>query len=116
VVETERGERFTRAGRFALGAEGRLVDGQGHAVLGQDSRPIAVAPGDTRIEILGDGTIRSENGVLGRLRVVRFADEQRLKAEGNRHFAAEGQDPQEVERPGLVQGAWKAPTSRASWR
>ena len=105
AIETERGERFTRAGRFALGAEGRLVDQEGNAVLGQDSRPIAVAPGDTRIEILGDGTLRSENGVLGRLRVVRFADEQALKAEGNRHFAAEGQEPQEVERPGLVQGA-----------
>jgi flagellar basal-body rod protein FlgF len=55
--------------------------------------------------------------VLGRLRVVRFADEQRLKAEGNRHFAAEGQDPQEVERPGLVQGApGGLQRARASWR
>jgi flagellar basal-body rod protein FlgF len=105
AVETARGERFTRAGRFALGGDGRLVDGEGNAVLGQDSRPIAIAPNDTRIEILGDGTIRSENGVLGRLRVVRFADDQALKAEGNRHFAAEGQEPQEVARPGLVQGA-----------
>lgn len=105
AVETERGERFTRAGRFALGADGRLVDGEGQAVLGQDSRPIAISPGDTRIEILGDGSIRSENGALGRLRVVRFADEQALRAEGDRHFAAEGQDPQEVDRPGLVQGA-----------
>lgn len=105
AVETARGERWTRAGRFALGADGKLVDGEGNAVLGQDSRPIAVSPGDTQIEILGDGTIRSENGVLGRLRVVRFANEQALKAEGDRYLAAEGQDPQEVDRPGLVQGA-----------
>jgi flagellar basal-body rod protein FlgF len=44
AVEDRRGERFTRAGRFALGADGRLVDGEGNAVLGQDSRPVAVAP------------------------------------------------------------------------
>jgi flagellar basal-body rod protein FlgF len=105
AVETPRGERYTRAGRFALAADGRLVDQQGHAVLNSNGQPIAIAPNDTRIEIQGDGAIRSENGVLGRLRVVRFEDEQALRAEGDRLFDAAGQDPQEVARPALVQGA-----------
>jgi len=105
AVETERGERFTRAGRFALGSDGRLVDQEGNAVLNTQSQPIAIAPNDTRIEIQGDGTIRSENGVLGRLRVVSFADDQALLAEGARHFNANGQQPEEVARPGVVQGA-----------
>lgn len=105
AVETDRGERFTRAGRFALGSDGRLVDQEGNAVLNTQSRPIAIAPNDTRIEIQGDGTIRSENGVLGRLRVVRFEDDQALLAEGTRHFNANGQQPEEVARPGIVQGA-----------
>ncbi len=105
VVETPRGERYTRAGRFALGAGGQMVDQTGAPVLNTDSRPIAIAPNDTRIEILGDGTIRSENGVLGRMRIVRFADEQALRAEGERHINADGQDPEEVRRPNLVQGA-----------
>ncbi|MEI6160534.1 MAG: flagellar basal-body rod protein FlgF [Roseococcus sp.] len=105
VVETSRGERYTRAGRFAIGADGQLVDQTGAAVLNTDSRPIAVAPNDTRIEIQGDGTIRSENGVLGRLRIVRFADDQGLRAEGDRHLDAAGQDPEEIARPQVVQGA-----------
>lgn len=105
AVETARGERFTRAGRFALGQDGRLVDQQGHAVLNANGQPIAIAPGDTRIEIQGDGTIRSENGVLGRLRVVRFENEQALRAEGDRLFDPAGQDPQDVARPQVVQGA-----------
>jgi len=105
VVETPRGERYTRAGRFAIGADGQLVDGSGALVLNTDSRPIAVRPNDTRIEVRGDGTIRSENGVLGRLRVVRFADEQGLRAEGDRHFNAAGQAPEEIARPQVVQGA-----------
>ncbi|UPY34904.1 flagellar basal-body rod protein FlgF [Sediminicoccus sp. KRV36] len=105
VVETPRGERYTRAGRFALGADGQLLDQTGAPVLNTDSRPIALSANDTRIEIRGDGTIRSENGVLGRLRIVRFADEQALLAEGDRHISAGGQAPEEVARPQVVQGA-----------
>ena len=105
AVETPRGERFTRAGRFSIGGEGRLEDAQGNAVLGAEGRPIAIGPADTRIEILGDGTIRSENGVLGRIRVVRFADEQALRAEGDRLFDAAGQAPEDVARPAVVQGS-----------
>ncbi|MFL1462816.1 flagellar basal-body rod protein FlgF [Roseococcus sp. DSY-14] len=104
-VETPRGERFTRAGRFTIGADGRLSDNEGNAVLGTEGRPIAVSPADTRIEILGDGTVRSENGVLGRLRVVRFANEQALRAEGDRLFDAAGQAPEEVARPAVLQGS-----------
>ena len=105
VIETPRGERYTRAGRFAIGADGQLMDSSGALVLNTDSRPIAVGANDTRIEVRGDGTIRSENGVLGRLRIVRFADEQGLRAEGDRHFDAAGQAPEEIARPQLVQGA-----------
>jgi flagellar basal-body rod protein FlgF len=104
-VETARGERFTRAGRFGLAPDGRLVDQQGHPVLNTNGQPIAFAPNDTRIEILGDGTIRSENGVIGRLRVVRFEDDQALRAEGDRLFDPDGQAPEDVPRPQVLQGA-----------
>ncbi|MCU0886436.1 MAG: flagellar hook basal-body protein [Rubritepida sp.] len=105
TVETPRGERYTRAGRFALGQDGRLLDHHGHAVLNANGLPIAFAPNDTRIEILGDGTIRSENGVIGRIRVVRFEDEQAMRAEGDRLFDPAGQDPEDVPRPQVIQGA-----------
>ncbi len=106
AVETPRGERFTRAGRLTLDAGGRISDAEGNAVLGADGRPIALGAGDTRIEVLGDGTVRSENGVLGRLRLVRFDDPQRLLAEGDRLMAAPPDlPPRAVERPGVIQGA-----------
>jgi flagellar basal-body rod protein FlgF len=104
VVETPRGERYTRAGRFALDANQRVVDVEGHPVLDVEGRPIVIAAGDTRIEVQGDGTVRSENGVIARLRVVRFDDPQQLRAEGDRLFAADA-PPLPVERPALVQGA-----------
>jgi flagellar basal-body rod protein FlgF len=73
-------------------------------VLDAEGRPIQLAAGDTRIEVLGDGTVRSENGVIARLRVVAFDDPQRLRAEGDRLFAADD-PPRAVDQPGLVQGA-----------
>lgn len=105
AVETIRGERYTRSGRFTIGADGRLTDQQGHAVLNDAGRPIAIAPNDTRIEVRGDGSIISENGPLGRLRVVRFDNDQTLRAEGERLFDAAGQQPQPIARPAVMQGA-----------
>ncbi|MBR0680761.1 flagellar basal-body rod protein FlgF [Roseomonas eburnea] len=104
AVETPRGERFTRAGRFTIGDGGRIVDMEGNPLLNDQGEPIAVAANDTRIEIQGDGTIRSENGTLGRIRVVRFDNVQALKAEGDRIFDAGAEQPQPVDRPAIRQG------------
>ncbi len=103
AVETSQGELFTRAGRFTLHPEGRITDHDGNAVLDARGTPIAVSPNDTRLEVLGDGTIRSENGVLGKLRVVRFEDPQRLRAEGDRLFASDA-EALPVARPAVLQG------------
>jgi flagellar basal-body rod protein FlgF len=106
ALETPRGERFTRAGRFTLDGGGRVADSEGNLVLNTDRQPIRVAQGDSRIEVMGDGTLRTESGPVARLRVVRFADRQRLNAEGDRLFAAPQDMPGEpVDRPGVVQGA-----------
>lgn len=105
AVDTPRGERFTRAGRFTISPDGRLVDQAGHAVMNDAGNPIAISPGDTRIEIRGDGSIRSENGEIGRLRLVRFGNNQSLRGEGDRLFDAAGQQPDPIARPALVQGA-----------
>lgn len=106
AVETPRGERYTRAGRFTLDPEGRITDQDGQPVLSTTGQPIRLAPGDTRIEVLGDGTVRTQNGPVGQLRLVRFEDAQRLTAEGDRLLAAPADMPaQPVERPRVVQGA-----------
>jgi flagellar basal-body rod protein FlgF len=106
AVQTPRGERFTRAGHFTLSPDSQVVDPEGNPLLGEGGQPLALPPGDVRLEVKGDGTIASESGPLGRLRVVRFDDAQRLVAEGSRLFSApQGVDAQAVERPAVVQGA-----------
>lgn len=105
AVETQRGIRYTRAGRFTVGVNGQLVDQQGNAVLNTQGRPIAIAANDSRIEILGNGTIRSENGVIGQIQVSRFGSPQMLRAEGDRLLDPAGQQAEPIERPRLTQGA-----------
>lgn len=105
AVETPRGERYTRAGRFSLDVQGRVVDPDGNALLGANGQPIRIEPGSASIEIRGDGTVSTEAGPVGQLRILRFDDVQRLRAEGDRNFAADGQPSRPVERPGVVQGA-----------
>ncbi|UFN48666.1 flagellar basal-body rod protein FlgF [Roseomonas sp. OT10] len=104
VVETPRGERYTRAGRFSLGPDGSIVDAEGNALLNPGGQPLRVGAGDTRLTVSGTGVLSSENGEIGRIRVVRFADPQKLTAEGDRVLAS-SEAPEEMERPAIVQGA-----------
>lgn len=68
VVATEQGERYTRGGAFRLDAEGRLVDANGNAVLGEGG-PVVVPAGT--VEIGRDGVIRVDGAEIDRLRVER---------------------------------------------
>jgi flagellar basal-body rod protein FlgF len=71
VVQDGAGEAYTRDGAFTLDPEGRLVTGQGLAVLG-DGQEILLDPALGSPSIAADGTI-SQNGVqVGRLTAVRF--------------------------------------------
>ena len=105
TLETPKGERYTRAGRFSIGANGRLVDQEGNAVLDSRGRPISFSAQDTRIEITKSGVIHSENGEIARRRLVRFEKPQNLEAEGNRLFDAKNEAPVPVDAPKVLQGA-----------
>lgn len=104
VVETPRGERYTRAGRFSLSSTGQIVDMSGNPVLGSDSRPITLPPDDTAVTVASDGTIGGSSGPLGKFRVVQFDAQQTLQAEGNSVFAST-QAGHDADQPQIVQGA-----------
>ena len=117
VVQTARGERYTRNGSFTLDAAGRIVTRTGDPVLG-DGGPMEVPPG-ALVEIATDGTVRADGNELGRLRMVRPADRMALTPDGNGGFAvAPGANPPpivpEEERrvaPGFLEGSNTNPVS-----
>ena len=104
TVNTVRGPRLTRDGRFGLMPDGTVADGAGNAVLDNNGQPVKLSPTDTRITVAGDGTLSSENGQLAKLGVVSVTDPMRLTAEGNTLFRADAPTAPVVS-PGLVQGA-----------
>jgi flagellar basal-body rod protein FlgF len=103
AVETEDGIFYTRNGAFRLDQSGQFVTSSGAVVLNDSNDPIVIAPGESQINVTRDGTINTENGVIGRFRLVEFADEQTMTNLGNSLMATE-QEPLESSGSSVVQG------------
>jgi flagellar basal-body rod protein FlgF len=103
VVGSPEGERYSRNGSFVLNDEGQLVTGNGMPVLSGGGQPVYFSTADTEITISRDGTISTENGVLGRLRIVRFENPHGMRRiEGG--LMSSDAIPEEVVAPRVVQG------------
>jgi flagellar basal-body rod protein FlgF len=107
VVDTPEGERYTRNGHFQLDNQGRVVTDDGYVVQ-SDGGAIALEQQDSDIQVGPDGTISIRNQVgasvqlLGKMRIVTFADERLLAKAGRSLFDAAGQ-PAVAATPGEVQ-------------
>lgn len=77
-VETQAGERYTRKGQFSLDSEGKIVTNEGAVVLSENNTPFFIAPGETEIVITENGDVITENGIIGRLKIASFEDNQKL--------------------------------------
>jgi flagellar basal body rod protein FlgG len=103
-VQTPRGERYTRNGGFQINAQGQLVTSEGYQVLG-DGGPIQFQAEDSNITIARDGTVSVPEGARGRLRIVTFANAQRLQKDSTSTFAAPADmAPQAAETMNVNQG------------
>lgn len=93
TVQTKDGIRYTRDGAFTRDALGRLTNGEGELILGEDGQPIHIPPG--RVNIKPDGTMEAEDEPFAKLAIVEFSLEQPLKKAGNTQFVArnEGDEP-----------------------
>ncbi|HKS18959.1 MAG TPA: flagellar basal-body rod protein FlgF [Bradyrhizobium sp.] len=97
VVQTPAGERYTRDGSFQINNQGQLVNASGYPVLGSNG-PVQFQQTDKQINIAADGSITVIEGtgradsVRGKLRLVSFAQAQRLTKEGANLYAAAAAD------------------------
>ena len=104
VLEGPNGPVYTRAGSFVVDPQGRLVSPSGYQVVGTGG-PITVPLQAGQVRIVEDGTVTAGDQVVGRIRVVRFANPQLLRPVGPSLFAATPQAvPEPVETPQLVSG------------
>ncbi len=104
TVNTPRGPRLTRDGRFGLLPNGTVADSAGDPLLDANGQPVRVSPTDTVLTIAGDGSLSSENGPIGRIGVVQPQDPRALTAEGGTLLRADTPTAATAQ-PRLVQGA-----------
>jgi flagellar basal-body rod protein FlgF len=88
AVQTEAGERYTRAGSFQVNSSGELVTADGARLLNTAQRPITVAPGAKVVSVSPNGTINADDNPVGQLRMVKFQNQDALEREGHFLFRA----------------------------
>lgn len=97
VVQTPEGVRYTRAGNFSLSSEGKLVTADGMTVMGDGGEITAQGAG---ARINPDGSVQTQDGVVGRIQVMRFEDPNNslLPVGGARYQLGQSvKQPQQVE-------------------
>jgi flagellar basal-body rod protein FlgF len=120
VVQTARGERYTRNGALQLNNAGELVNSAGDRILGE-SGPIVLQATDRDVLIAPDGTIQVREGVSlnsdstrGKLRLVTFANPQSLQKDGSSTFSAPaGIQAEPDQKSRIVQGTIEKSNVRA---
>jgi flagellar basal-body rod protein FlgF len=93
VVQTPDGERYTRNGHFKLDDQGQVVTDDGYQVQ-SDGGAITLQPQDGELRVAADGTLSTDLQLLGKLRIVGFADERALKKTGASLYDPGGQPAQ----------------------
>jgi len=91
VIDTPGGERYTRNGNFQIGNDGQLVTRNGDPILSESGAPFFLSPDDTHIEVDSSGIISTENGELGKIAVVNFADKRDLQLVAGGLYSSEQQ-------------------------
>jgi flagellar basal-body rod protein FlgF len=93
VVQTPRGERYTRNGALSTDATGQLVTSEGYPVLGGGG-PITFQPTDHDVTISPNGIITVREGASttdsqrGKLQIASFDQPQLLQKDGGSTFLA----------------------------
>jgi flagellar basal-body rod protein FlgF len=112
VVQTQRGQRYTRNGAFGINASGQLVSSNGDLVLGT-SGPINFQNTDHDIVISATGVVSARDGsgttsvLRGQLQLVDFENPQQLQKDAASTFEAPPNANQKAIAPGtrVVQGS-----------
>jgi len=93
VVQTPRGQRYTRNGALSVNASGQLVTSEGDQVLGNGG-PITLQPTDHNVSISPAGMVTVREGAStadaprGQLQLVDFDRPQALQKDGGSTFLA----------------------------
>ncbi len=102
-VDSGGGVMYTRQGNLRVNNQGELTTPGGFRVLSEGGQPIVLDAEDPVLEIARDGTNSDSTGIIGKIGVFRFVNEQDLEPRGDGLYASGG-SPELAEDPGLLPG------------
>jgi flagellar basal-body rod protein FlgG len=92
IVKTEDGLRYTRNGNFTITADGKIVNANGHALVGNGGEiklPDVDKLKDADIKITQKGELYINDKLIDRIKIVWFNDLSKLKKESRTYFKAD---------------------------
>lgn len=99
VLDTPQGPRYTRNGNFSIAENGELVNSNGYPVLGNAGRVVisnAQKIQQNDITITKGGEVYVGKDLLAKIRLVTFADRQKLQKAAGTTFMTD-QTPKEIQ-------------------
>ena len=85
-IQTDRGDRYTRDGRFTMNATGQLTNALGDAVLDAAGSPIVLDPARGAATISSNGAVSQAGAQVGQIGVFRIDDLSQLEKDGDNQF------------------------------
>ena len=79
AIQTKDGEAYTRKGNFTINRNNELMTLEGDYVLGESGRIVLTG---SKVQISETGEIRTESGVIGKLKIVSFGKQDQLVKAG----------------------------------
>jgi flagellar basal-body rod protein FlgF len=95
---------YTRSGEFKLRNDRTLITTGGQEVMGEGGTPIVLLPTGEPLTINRDGTLVQGATTIGKIAVQNFKDTSKLTPVAGGYFLANGQEPEPVATPELMQG------------
>jgi flagellar basal-body rod protein FlgG len=103
VVQTKEGHAYTRKGDFTLNSRNQMVTQEGYPVVGEGG-PITLNNGKSNVA--EDGSVFVDGSQVGKLKIVDFADRQKLRNAGGGLYIDDGSAGlKKVDRPDIASGS-----------
>lgn len=107
LIETDQGQRLTRAGSFTPNAEGELVTSQGHRLLDEGGGAVVIPAIARAVAVGTDGTVSADGQPVARIGLWQATDPVSMVHQAGTLFSANGVEPVEggLIRQGYLEGS-----------
>ncbi|MFH1157437.1 MAG: flagellar basal-body rod protein FlgF [Pseudomonadota bacterium] len=104
AVQDVNGIRYTRAGTFSLNNNREIVTRDGFRVMSDSNNPLVLPADAARITISRDGSVSTEKGAVGKMKVVMFNAPQLLTPIGGGLYDADNAQEKPADKASVEQG------------